>query len=159
METQGKPVSLLLVEDDELDVMAIRRALKRLRLANPLHVAGDGLEALDYLKGRNGRQRITGPLIVILDLNMPRMGGLEFLDVVRGDRELRRSVVFVLTTSKADEDILRAYDHNVAGYVVKSDPATTLRQTLEMLGYYWNIVEMPGGREALGGPATDSLVL
>ena len=94
-------VNILLVEDDEVDVMAVKRALKTLKIANPFFRAADGIEALEMLRGTGGKKQLPSPYIVLLDLNMPRMDGLEFLDELRQDPALHRSVVFVMTTSAA----------------------------------------------------------
>lgn len=134
-----KPVNLLLVEDDDIDAMAVDRALKKLRMANPLHRARDGVEALDLLHTK----KIPSPFIILLDLNMPRMGGLEMLDVLRSDSELCESVVFVLTTSKSDEEITAAYRKNIAGYIVKSTLDRDFDQLLQLLTHYWRLVELP----------------
>lgn len=142
----SSPVTLFLVDDDEVSVMAVSRALKKLRIVNPLVTAKDGLEALEILRGENGRERLRAPYLVLLDINMPRMGGFEFLEVVRDDPELSRMVVFVLTTSSDDEDIETAYQYHVAGYVVKSDAERTLQQAIEMIDSYWRIVELPSAR-------------
>lgn len=141
--TGGQPVTLLLVEDDELDLMGIQRALEELKIKNPVLVAHDGVEALEHLRGENGRQKLAGPFIILLDLNMPRMNGIELLDELRGDPELRRSIVFVLTTSSADEDRVQAYEHNVAGYIVKADPKDGFREAIELIDFYWTIVALP----------------
>jgi len=108
----GKPVTLLIVEDDEVDVIGIMRALESLKIANPTIIANDGIEALEHLRGENGREKITGPYIILLDINMPRMSGLEFLEIIRSDPALKKSIVFMLTTSNADQDIVAAYEHN-----------------------------------------------
>ena len=136
-------INLLLVDDDEVDVMGLKRALKELKIANPVTVAGDGIEALEHLRGENGRAKLASPFIILLDLNMPRMTGIEFLKEIRKDPALKSSIVFVLTTSSADEDITRAYKNNVAGYIVKSNPADTFRDAVQLLNYYWTIVELP----------------
>lgn len=139
----GQPVTLLLVEDDELDVMGIQRALEKLKISNPVAVARDGIEALECLRGENGREKITRPFIILLDLNMPRMNGIEFLDEIRKDPELHASVVFVLSTSRADEDVMKAYKHNVAGYIVKSEPAQSFMEAIRLLDCYWSLVQLP----------------
>ena len=116
---EHSPVSLLLVEDDAIDVMTVERMLRKQHIANPLFVARDGVEALEMLRGEGGRRPVPSPFLILLDLNMPRMGGLEFLTELRRDPQLQRATVFVLTTSDAPEDRLAAYEHRVAGYIVK----------------------------------------
>ncbi len=151
MDVPGQ-VSLLLVEDDEMEVITLKRAMKALKLANPLLRAGDGIEALDILRGKNGREKLKPPYIILLDINMPRMNGLEFLAEVREDSELRASIIFVLTTSSADEDIMKSYDHNVAGYIVKGDAETTLYKAFSMLDYYWTLVQFPSTKTMASRP-------
>ncbi|MEM9494715.1 MAG: response regulator [Pseudomonadota bacterium] len=143
MKNQTRPVTLLLVDDDELDVMGIERALAKLKIKNPLVKAHDGIVALEHLRGENGREKIEGPVLILLDLNMPRMNGIEFLDEIRGDPLLRKMIVFMLTTSSADEDKVKAYNHNVAGYIVKADPANSIRDAISLVDSYWTIVEFP----------------
>jgi len=141
--SESKPVSLLLVEDDEIDATAVRRALAVLKIANPLHIARDGIEALEALRGENGRDKITRPYMILLDLNMPRMDGREFLEELRKDPELADSIVFIMTTSRNEEDKRVAYSLNVAGYIVKEDPIGTFRQAINLLDHYWRLVELP----------------
>ncbi|NND99145.1 MAG: response regulator, partial [Pirellulaceae bacterium] len=117
METQ--PVTLLVVDDDEVDAQGIERAFRKQKIANPLVFATDGIEALKILRGDDG-PTVHRPFLILLDLNMPRMGGLEFLGELRADERLRDSIVFVLTTSDADQDKIAAYEKNVAGYIVKA---------------------------------------
>ncbi|MEM9988340.1 MAG: response regulator [Pseudomonadota bacterium] len=138
----GKPVNLLLVEDDSADVMGIERALKSLKVSNPLTIANDGLEALDHLRGENGKEKLQAPYIILLDLNMPRMNGIEFLQEIRKDDELKTAVVFVLTTSSSDEDKVKAYEQNIAGYIVKNDPTKSFMEAVGLIDYYWSIVEL-----------------
>lgn len=140
---QTKPVTLLIVEDDEIDVMGIQRALDSLKVANPLVVADDGIEALEILRGTNGREKLEQPFVILLDLNMPRMNGIEFLDEIRTDPELKKAIVFILTTSESDADIMQAYDYNVAGYIVKSDARASFMEAASLLSFYWTIVELP----------------
>lgn len=137
------PVNLLLVDDDEVDVQGLKRAFTKSRIGNPITVARDGIEALELLRGENGKTKIPKPHLILLDLNMPRMNGLEFLEAIRADDDLKSAVVFMITTSKAEEDKARAYGHNVAGYIVKQDPANTFMQAVSMLEHYWKIVEFP----------------
>ena len=136
-------VNLLLVEDDEVDVQGFKRAFAKSRIGNPITVARDGIEALEILRGENGQAKLPKPHLILLDLNMPRMNGLEFLEAIRADEDLKTSVVFMITTSKAEEDKARAYEKNVAGYIVKQDPANTFMKAVELLEHYWKIVEFP----------------
>jgi len=136
-------VNLLLVEDDDVDVQGLKRAFAKSRIANPITVARDGIEALEILRGENGREKLAKPHLILLDLNMPRMNGIEFLAEIRQDEDLKGSVVFMITTSKTDEDKARAYGHNVAGYIVKQDPANTFMEAVSLLEHYWKIVEFP----------------
>jgi len=143
MSQKKAEVTLLVVEDDDLDAMAIKRTFKKLKLANPLVRAKDGVDALEYLRGENGKDKIGKPYMVLLDLNMPRMNGIELLQALRIDDELKDSVVFVLTTSATDKDKVAAYDNNVAGYIVKSDIESSFLEVIELLDCYWKIVALP----------------
>jgi CheY-like chemotaxis protein len=136
-------INILLVEDDEVDVMAVKRALKELKIANPFFRAADGIDALDMLRGANGKAKLPRPFIILLDLNMPRMSGLEFLVELRNDPELHSSVVFVMTTSAAEEDRARAYNKCIAGYVLKHSAAHSFIDAMTMLEHFWRVVEFP----------------
>lgn len=140
---KGNDVNILLVEDDEIDVMVIKRAFKKLDIKNKLFIARDGLEALSILRGNGNGSALRPPYMILLDLNMPRMNGFEFLKELRSDPTLEKSVVFVLTTSSSEEDILKSYDQYVAGYIVKKDIEGGFVKAIEMLKSYWNIVEFP----------------
>jgi CheY-like chemotaxis protein len=140
---EERAVTVLLVDDDDVDVQAVRRAFRKAKIANPIQVASDGLEALAMLRGENGHPPIMRPYIVILDLNMPRMDGLEFLTELRKDPNHHAAVVFVLTTSKADEDRAASYDKNVAGYIVKSDVGEGFLNMINLLDCYWRVVLLP----------------
>lgn len=113
--------SLLLIEDDEVDTESFIRAIKKNNISNPLFFACDGVEALEFLTGSNGKEKIQPPYVIFLDINMPRMNGLEFLEEMRRHDELKKNIVFVLTTSTRPTDIDAAYAHNVAGYIVKNN--------------------------------------
>lgn len=143
MSENYKEVKILLVEDDDIDAKAVERGLKKLKLANPMRRAKNGLEALALLRGDDENQPLERPYIILLDLNMPIMGGLEFLQAIRDDDELRDSIVFVLTTSSADEDRVAAYRENIAGYIVKSEVRDGFKKLIEMLDHYWRIVLLP----------------
>ncbi len=135
--------TILLVEDDRVDVAALRRSFAVLRIDNPIIEARNGIEALECLRGENGRPTVPQPRLVLLDLNMPRMGGIEFLEELRGDPELCRTLVFVMTTSAAEEDRMQAYGKNVAGYVVKHRPGHSFLEAVSMLNHYWRVIEFP----------------
>lgn len=133
-------VNILLVEDDEVDVMNVRRAFKQSHIINPLFVAGNGVEALEKLRGGEVPR---GRRLVLLDLNMPRMNGIEFLREVRNDPELRATPVVVLTTSNDDRDKMDAYDLNVAGYLIKPVTFGNFCEVMVALNKYWTLVELP----------------
>ncbi|MCS6099741.1 response regulator [Shewanella baltica] len=137
---QYQQVTILLVDDDDVDYMAVQRAMRQLRLLNPLVRARDGIEALAILTSLD---TIKGPYLILLDLNMPRMNGFEFLERIRSDPSLSSSVVFMLTTSSTDEDRMKAYSHHVAGYMVKTDIKDGFNNIFNMLEGYWRIVELP----------------
>jgi CheY-like chemotaxis protein len=140
---EPKTVHLLHVEDDDLCLMGLNRAFKAAKIANPVSFAHNGIEALEMLRGTNGRPRLARPFLVLLDLNMPRMDGIEFLKELRKDEELKKSIVFVMTTSDADEDKVKAYNLGVAGYILKSNPANAFLEATALLGTYWRVVEFP----------------
>lgn len=136
-------LSIMLIDDDEVDVMSVKRAFKKVNITNPLYVAGNGVEALDMLKGRNGRQKIDPlPAIILLDLNMPKMGGIEFLEELRDDPELKSITVVVLTTSNEETDKVRAYDLNVAGYIVKPVTPSAFVEAMATFDKYWTLNEI-----------------
>ena len=139
----GETVTILLVEDDEIDAEAIQRAFVKNKLANPLVIAKDGVEALEVLRGENGKSKLCPPYLILLDLNMPRMNGLEFLTELRADPDIGDSIVFVLTTSDLDEDKVAAYGHRVAGYTVKSKVGGSFLALVTMVDAYWRIIEFP----------------
>lgn len=140
MDSNYGEVRILLIEDDDIDAMAVERGIRKLKLANPICRAMNGLEALEILRDKDA---ITRPYIILLDLNMPIMGGLEFLKKIREDRDLKDSIIFVLTTSAADEDRAAAYEENIAGYIVKSDVKDGFHQVINMLDCYWRLVLLP----------------
>jgi CheY-like chemotaxis protein len=134
-----KEVTILLIDDDDVDVMGVKRALQKLKILNPIIRARDGIEGLALLRDGN----VTRPYIVLLDINMPRMNGLDMLAELRNDPALSSSVVFILTTSKADEDKFTAYQQHVAGYIIKNQVGDGFLRVVEMLNHYWRIVELP----------------
>ena len=139
----GGDVSVLLVDDDEVDRNVVKRAFRQLKIANPVVEAKDGMEALAILRGTEGYQKIPSPYLILLDLAMPRMDGLEFLAELRDDDGLDTSIVFVLTTSKADEDRTAAYKQHVAGYIVKSNFGHEFMRIVDMIDHYWRVIVFP----------------
>jgi CheY-like chemotaxis protein len=135
----GKQLNILCVDDDQVDVMNVRRAFQKANIANPLFIAGDGIEALEMLRGEAVPKANR---LVLLDLNMPRMNGIEFLRELRADPDLKSTSVVVLTTSNDTRDKVEAYNLNVAGYLTK--PVTFLKfvEVMATLNKYWTLVEM-----------------
>jgi CheY-like chemotaxis protein len=138
-----REVNFLLVDDDEVDTKAVKRAFRMRQVINPLHTARDGVEALEKLRGAPGSPAIPRPYIILLDLNMPRMDGIEFLRALRQDPQHKDAVVFVLTTSEDDRDKQLARDLNVTGYIVKSRVSREFLELVSMLDQYWRLVELP----------------
>jgi CheY-like chemotaxis protein len=138
---KDKKVSFLLVEDDEVDIMNVKRAFEKNKISNPLHIVRDGLEALEILKRK---PRIENyPNVILLDLRMPKMDGIEFLKNVRADSELKKLIIIVLTTSDDDKDIVSAYDFNVAGYIVKPITFDKFLQAMATINLYWTLSKLP----------------
>jgi len=132
-----KPV--LLVEDDSVDAMTVKRAFKDLRVMNPLTHRINGEEALEYLRDKSSEK----PCVILLDLNMPKMNGIEFLKVVKADDVLKRIPVIVLTTSKEECDIMDSFKLSVAGYIVKPVNYTKFVETIRTIDLYWTLSELP----------------
>jgi CheY-like chemotaxis protein len=135
-----RELNILLVEDDQVDVMNVQRAFKKNNITNSLSVAGNGVEALEKL--RNGDVPLHR-LLLLLDLNMPRMNGIEFLKELRATAEFRHLPVVVLTTSDDERDRIEAYHLNVAGYIVKPVTFMNFCDAMSTLNKYWALVEMP----------------
>jgi CheY-like chemotaxis protein len=136
-------VHILLIEDDDVDAEAVVRAFRRQKIDNPFTIVSDGIEAFNTLRGEGGYSRLPRPYLILLDINMPRMNGIEFLEALRAEAELKQSIVFVLTTSNRDEDLIAAYNEQVAGYILKSRVGDNFTNLINMLDIYWNIVEFP----------------
>lgn len=140
MTPSDRLLNILLVEDDEVDVMNVRRAFQRNNITNPLFIAANGVDALAMLRGGEiPRDR----RIVLLDLNMPQMNGIEFLRELRADPELRPTPVVVLTTSNDERDRIEAYNLNVAGYLLKPVTFANFCEVMAALNKYWALVELP----------------
>jgi len=119
MYSPPTPPSILLVEDDQMDIMNVQRELRKNNVEVPLHIARNGREALNMLRGENGQPRIGKPSVVMLDINMPRMNGLELLEVLRSDPEFVGLNVFIMTTSDLESDRMKAQNLSVSGYIIK----------------------------------------
>lgn len=140
---EDRLLHILLVDDDEIDVMNVQRAFKRNNILNPLFVARNGLEALELLRGNGPQAMPKERRLVLLDLNMPKMNGLEFLREVRNDPDLHTLTVVVLTTSADERDKVEAYNLNVAGYIVKPVTFLAFVEAMAALNKYWSISELP----------------
>ncbi len=138
-------MNVLLVEDDEVDIMNMQRAFKKGNVTNHLYIANNGIEALEMLRG-NSENFPSVPnqrRLILLDLNMPKMNGIEFLQTLRADPNLKQTPVVVLTTSNADRDRIDAYNSNVAGYLLKPIAFATFVELMVTLNKYWSSCEMP----------------
>jgi len=132
-----KPV--LLVEDDSIDAMTVRRAFKDLKLSNTLTHCINGEEAVNYLRG----SEVEIPCVILLDLNMPRMNGIEFLKVIKQDDRLKRIPVIVLTTSNEECDVVESFRLCVAGYIVKPVDYKKFVEAIRTIDLYWTLSELP----------------
>ena len=135
----SKPI--LLVEDDRVDAMTVKRALKDLKITNQLVHKLNGEEALEYLRD-NGNKK---PCVILLDLNMPRMNGIEFLKIIKADDELKKIPVVVLTTSREEQDKVESFKLSVAGYMLKSVDYKKFVETIRTINIYWTLSELPNG--------------
>ncbi len=142
--TTTQQLNILLVEDDEVDVMNVQRALKKNDSDSTLYRAANGLEALAMLRTNSHiATEDNSRLLILLDLNMPKMGGLEFLKELRADPALNKLPVVILTTSMQDNDLATAYQYNVAGYLIKPITFSSFVEMIDVLTRYWSMSEMP----------------
>lgn len=139
--SRRQPLNILLVDDDDGDAMSVERAFTKARVANPITRAYDGLEALELLRSED-RRGLLSPFIILLDVNMPRMNGHEFLVELRADPDLRHLVVFMLSTSRDDQDVKAAYSRHVAGYIVKQTAGEDFLTMANTFDAYWKMVEL-----------------
>jgi chemotaxis family two-component system response regulator Rcp1 len=139
------PIEILLVEDNAVDIRLTQEALKEGKVHNNLHVARDGEEALDFLFRRGAFKDAVRPQLILLDLNLPRVDGREILKLIKEDKDLRRIPVVVLTTSRADEDIVRTYDLNVNCYITKPVDMNQFIEIVKAIDHFWfSVVQLPG---------------
>ncbi len=137
-------LNILLIEDDDIDVMTVQRAFKQGQITNPLYIASNGIEALLMLRGEPGQPAIIPPdrRIILLDLNLPRMNGLEFLQTLRSDATIKHIPVIVFTTSNEEKSLIETYGLNIAGYIIKPSEFTSFVKILVTLNSYWSSSEM-----------------
>lgn len=129
---------ILLVEDDIIDQMAVKRAFKELKITNKLFIANNGEEALEFLRDKNKQL----PGFILLDLNMPKMNGLEFLDVVKKDADLKKIPIVVLTTSMEENDRIESFSLSVAGYIIKPVDYHNFIEAVKAINLYWTLSEL-----------------
>lgn len=130
---------ILLLEDDQIDVISTRRALTSLKITNPLVVCENGEEGLKYLNNSDNQR----PCIILLDINMPKMNGLEFLEVIKHDESLKILPVVMFTSSKEEQDRLESFGLGVAGYIVKPTDPKAFVDVLHVIDIYWTLSEQP----------------
>ena len=130
---------ILMAEDDKVDAMAVKRALKEINVSNPLVIVKNCETALEYLKNTNNEK----PGIILLDLNMPRMNGIEFLRIIKKENDIKRIPVVVLTTSKEQQDKLESFDLGVAGYMIKPVDYQKFVEVVKTIHLYWTLSELP----------------
>ena len=136
--------TILHIEDDDIDSMIMGRAFKTLGIPHQIIRAKDGIEALDMLRGTGGKEKLSPtPQIVIIDLNMPRMNGIEFLKEIRTDENLRHLYVYVITTSNDEKDKAQAFRYCAAGYILKPVNMESFKEVLSALNNYWKVCEFP----------------
>lgn len=146
MNTKSLPrhIEILLVEDSPADVLLTREAFAQNKLVNDIHVAEDGIQAMDFLYRRGEYASAPRPDLILLDLNLPRKNGREVLAEIKGDPDLRSIPIVILTTSSAEEDILKAYNLNANCYVVKPVGFDNFMQAMQSIRHFWfSIVTLP----------------
>ncbi len=137
----SKPI--LLIEDDDVDVMTVKRAIRDLKVTNQLVSIGDGEKAIEYLR----TESTTKPCIILLDLNMPKMDGAEFLKIVKADKALKKIPIVILTTSNSDRDVIESFERGAAGYMVKSVDYEKFVETIRAIDQYWTLSKLPSNGE------------
>lgn len=144
----SKLIDILLAEDNEDDVVLIRRAFSKVKLLNLVHVVQDGVEALDYLHRRSPYESAALPGLVLLDINMPKKNGFEVMEAMKADPFLRRIPVIMLTTSTRDQDIIRSYEGGACSYISKPPDMGQFIEIVSTFELYWTLVSsLPKGGE------------
>ncbi|MGA2342853.1 MAG: response regulator [Steroidobacteraceae bacterium] len=136
-------VTILLVEDDDIDAQTVMRGLASAKIVNPVVRVRDGVEALELLQGTGGKKRLAPPYLLLVDIRMPRLDGLGLVRAIRNNASLQRTIVFILTTSDSDVDRMNVYNEHVAGYIVKTNSPDQFLRLARMLEYYIMIVALP----------------
>lgn len=137
--TPSQEITLLLVEDDDVDAEGVERAFLDHKISNPIVRATDGLVALEILESK----QVVAPYVILLDLNMPRMGGIEFLETIRKHPVHKDAVIFVLTTSASEQDVIATYSNHISGYFVKHEMGYNFFEIARLFDGYWKIVKLP----------------
>jgi len=135
----SKPI--LLVEDDRLDAMIVRRALSDLKVTNELVHTANGEEAVEYLRNEENKR----PCLILLDLNMPKTNGVEFLRIIKADKVLKRIPIVVLTASTEEQDVIETFKLSVAGYIIKPVDYIKFVEAMRTVALYWTLSELPDG--------------
>ncbi len=130
---------ILLLEDDQIDVMSVKRALKELKITNPIIVCENGEEGLEYLNNARNKR----PCLILLDINMPRMNGIEFLRIIKQNKQLKVLPVVVLTSSKEEQDKLETFGLGICGYIIKPTDSKAFIGILHIIDIYWTLSEQP----------------
>jgi len=150
----AQEVEILLVDDNASDVELTVRALRRHKLANSIHIAEDGQQALDFVFCRgeySGRSFATPPKVIFLDLKMPKVDGIDVLRAIRGDARTKSIPVVILTSSKEQRDLVEGYKLGVNAYIQKPVDFDEFRRVIEQVGMFWLVVNQPPPREAFPG--------
>ena len=143
---KSQAINILLVEDDEVDVMNVKRAFSKNNIISPLHTASNGLDALNMLRQQKDGKPPTiasNNLVILLDMNMPKMGGIAFLQELRKDTNLQHIPVFVLSSTNQELEIVKAYQFNIAGYIIKPTMFNNFVETMSILNKFWTVCELP----------------
>lgn len=142
--TEGKPIDILMVEDSPIDILMTREALEQAKMLNVLHVVEDGAEAMAFLRKQGSHARAPRPDLVLLDLNLPKMDGREVLAEIKGDGSLKSIPVVILTTSKADRDVMEAYGLHANCYITKPVDFTSFVDVVQRIENFWlSVVTLP----------------